>query len=104
MFQKLTFSHVKDHQNNKTPYPQLTFDAQLNVDLDKLATDYLKNISTNQSQVSLYLSTKYLLFINSISIISKLKSHIRTAISLSLYKKQLNKTIKWPFTVWLLID
>ena len=42
MIQKLFFTHVKDYQDEKILYDQIIFDAQLNVDLDKLVTDYLK--------------------------------------------------------------
>ena len=97
MFQKLKFTHVKEHQDNKILYAQLSFDAQLNIDIDTdtLAIDYLNNFFTNLPQVPLYPSTKYLLYINGISITSKLKFYIHTAISFLLYKKQLNKTIYW---------
>ena len=78
MSQTLSFTYIKDHQNKKILYDQLIFDAQLNVDLDKLITDYLKNLSINQPGVSLYPSTKYFLYIDGISIISKLKTKIRT--------------------------
>ena len=87
MFQKLFFAHVKDFQDDKTLYDQLIFDTQLNMDSDELVTNYLENLSTNQSQVPLYLSTKYFLYIDGNSVISKLKTKIRTIISLPLYKK-----------------
>ena len=38
---KPTFHHVKGHQDNDTPYEELPLRAQLNVDADQLAEDWL---------------------------------------------------------------
>jgi hypothetical protein len=37
---KVTYKHVKGHQDNNTPYEELPFLAQLNVDADKYAGQY----------------------------------------------------------------
>ncbi len=47
----LTFQHIKGHQDRKTQYSRLSLLAQLNVDADRLASDYQEEYGSARPQV-----------------------------------------------------
>ena len=47
-----TIEHIKGHQDEDTPYEQLSLSAQLNCDADSLANGYLQEYSTIDHSVS----------------------------------------------------
>ena len=67
--------HVKGHQDKKTPYSDLTRPAQLNVDADTYATNYLNNGTVIKYQ--LFPANPVTLYLSKCVITSKYKREIR---------------------------
>jgi hypothetical protein len=74
---QFTFLHVKSHQDDDGPVSGLSLEAQLNVEADLLATEYLKETDTNRPIALLFPTAKCQLIINGKSITRKIPECIR---------------------------
>ena len=73
-----SLTHVKGHQDKKTPYNDLPLRAQLNVDADRLADQYLEtNPDLNCIRTSMFPTTRALIHTSTGTITYKLKRKLR---------------------------
>ena len=75
-----TYMHVKSHQDNSIPVDELSWNSQLNVRCDEMASATLKTLET-KSKVTMFPASRVLLEINGITITHHQSSQIRRAYS-----------------------
>jgi hypothetical protein len=73
---KFEFKHVNSHQDDSIPLRDLPLDVQLNVEADRLATDYLET-SQSAGRASLFPTAKCQLLIDDETVSRKLPLAIR---------------------------
>jgi hypothetical protein len=73
--------HVKGHQDDKTPYCNLTLPAQLNCDAGSLATTELRSLPNLIKRVPIFPSAKVQLLISGKSVTRNIPSAIRRSYS-----------------------
>ncbi len=78
---KMTFQfiHVKSHQDDETPLATLTLEARLNVEADRLATEYMQEDHIRRPTVALFPSAKAQFLIQDVSVTRKIPQAIRYA-------------------------
>jgi hypothetical protein len=94
------FSHVKGHQDNHFHYADLSLDAQLNVDADKLAGDFMSQYQDPQTIVPLMPTTGVHLNIDSKTITGHYSTRIRTAAATPAIIQFLRKKNSWSTSEW----
>jgi hypothetical protein len=102
---KFAFQHVRSHQDDSVSAATLPLDVQLNIEADRLATDYLST-SEYAGNASLFPSAKCQLLINGDTISRQLPRAIRFqagALPLQNYLKERNHwsqptidSVNWP--------
>jgi hypothetical protein len=73
------YTHVKSHQDDDTPTTHLLLESCLNVEADRLATEYMQEDTTWRPVVDLFPSAKAQLIIKDASVIRKTPQAIRYA-------------------------
>ena len=61
---QFNFTYIKNYQNDNIIYEKLSITTPLNINSDRLATEYLDNIIISQIKIILYNGVKYQLYIN----------------------------------------
>jgi hypothetical protein len=97
---KPLFVHVKGHQDDHINYVGLSLDAQLNVDADKLAGDFMSHYPKPQTMVPLMPTTGVHLNIDSKTITGHYSTRIRTASATPAIIQFLRKKNAWSTREW----
>jgi hypothetical protein len=92
---KFIFFHVHSHQDDEIPLANLSLESRLNVEADRLATEYMQEDHIRRPQVALFPSAKAQLLINDVSITRKIPQSIRFAAGLGPIKKYLKTCNTW---------
>jgi hypothetical protein len=74
-----SFLHVYSHQDDNAPVETLTLETRLNIEADRLATEYMVQDQVRRPTVALFPSAKAQLLINEKTITRKLPQAIRFA-------------------------
>ena len=91
-----SFSHVKGHQDAKKPYEELSLEAQLNVDADRLADQYLQaHQDKNYNTAPLLPTTGAQLHLRSGTVNSKIKRELRLARTIGPLREKLCTDNGW---------
>jgi Reverse transcriptase (RNA-dependent DNA polymerase) len=91
----LTIQYIKGHQDEKTPYAQLSLFAQLNCDADKLAGDYQDLHGCVRPLILMTPRTKALIHLPEGSITGKFASKLRLAYSGPRLLKAMQEKYQW---------
>jgi hypothetical protein len=86
---KFIFHHVKSHQDDDTPTDHLTLESRLNVEADRLATEYMQEDQTRRPIVTLFPTAKAQLIMKGASVTRKIPQAIRFAAGSILIQKYL---------------
>jgi hypothetical protein len=102
-------SWVKAHQDSQRPYEELARNAQLNIQADRLATQYYENMSRNQrvSQANplFFPASKVSLIVNGQRVTAQAKETLRFHITGTKMREFLQtKHPSWKDTTWNAID
>ena len=89
-----TYMHVKSHQDNSIPVEELSWNSQLNVRCDEMASATLKTLET-KSKVTMFPASRVLLEINGITITHHQSSQIRRAYSKKKSREYLTYHHRW---------
>jgi hypothetical protein len=76
---RFIFQHVKSHQDDNKALQTITLKLRLNIEADKLATEYMVEDKVRQPTVSLFPTAQAQLIMNETSITRKLPNAIRFA-------------------------
>jgi hypothetical protein len=101
---KVTYKHVKGHQDNDTPYEALPFLAQLNVDDDKYAGQYQGSHGSYRPLISLSPTRPIALDINGKTIHRNLKSAVRDSAHAAPLFDHLCRRNSWSTNIIATID
>jgi hypothetical protein len=94
-----TFEHVYSHQDKTIAVEDLPLPVQLNVEADRITTEYLEHEdSIHQGRASLFLSAKCQLLLNGDSVTRKLPQAIRFQAGASPMRAYLMKHNHWDLT------
>ena len=102
---KQTLLHVKGHQDKDKPYAELTRPAQLNVDCDHLAGDFLDStMYANRVHVPMLPCAKVQINLNQGTITNKIKTEARIARTKQPLVDKLLKDNSWEESTFELVD
>ena len=102
---KQTLQHVKGHQDKDKPYAELTRPAQLNVDCDHFAGDFLHStMYANRVQVPRLPCVKTQLNLRQGTITNKIKTETRIARTKQPLVEKLMKNNSWEESTFELVD
>ena len=91
-----TFNHVKGHQDERTPYKELSLLAQLNCDVDTYANRFLhNNPDISHPTVHQFPAGECILQLQSGTIIQDLKQECSQARTLPAYQSLVTKKCQW---------
>ena len=91
-----TFTHIKGHQDDKKPYDKLELPAQLNVDADKWADDFIRhNPDLDYTRVPMFPSAQVQLQFQQGTVTHKLKRALRIASTTPPLEKALKEKYEW---------
>ncbi len=91
-----TYTHVKSHQDDETATANLLLESRLNVEADRLATEYMQEDLTRRPKVALFPSAKAQLLIHNVPITRKIPQSIRYAAGSTEIKRYLIDRNMWP--------
>jgi exonuclease III len=89
------FKHVKSHQDDDTPSSNLSLECRLNVEADRLATEYMQEDHTRRPIVALFPSAKAQLLIQGASVTRKIPQAIRFAAGCKDIQQYLRERNTW---------
>ncbi len=92
------YTHIKSHQDDGTAIANLSLESRLNVEADRLATEYMQEDLTRRPKVALFPSAKAQLLIHNVSITRKIPQSIRYAAGSKEIKRYLMDRNMWPRT------
>ena len=99
------YDHIKSHQDDTTPYEELSLAAQLNVDADRLANDYItQNPDKYYNRVPLLPTSGIQLDLPCGTITYKVNREIKYARSAPILKAKYCKLYKWNLATLETID
>ena len=91
----ITIDWVKGHQDDDKHYDELSRDAQLNIDVDRLATNYRESGGRSRAILTHYPPTQVSVSINNIRLPGKIEPSIRYHVNGSALKQYVTKFNKW---------
>jgi hypothetical protein len=94
------FIHVKSHQDDNTEIHLLTWDAQMNVHADHLATDYLENYAEPSKIIPFIRPSQASLTINGETITRRFASRLRLTASGPNIERQLKLRNNWTHSTF----
>jgi hypothetical protein len=98
---KFIFHHVKSHQDDDTPTDHLTLESRLNLEADRLATEYMQEDQTRRPIVALFPTAKAQLIIKGASVTRKIPQAIRFAAGSILIRKYLvERNAAWTTSIF----
>jgi hypothetical protein len=89
----ITFHHVKGHQDSTKPMEELSTEAKLNIEADRLASLPLKQVP--QASYQDFCANHVSLFVDSEPVTAKIKTILRTSHLKAPLKRHLQKQYKW---------
>jgi hypothetical protein len=92
---QFAFVHVMSHQDEGTPVANLPLESRLNVEADRLATEYMQEDPTRRPIVALFPSAKAQLIIQDASVTRKIPQAIRYAAGFSAMRTYLLERNAW---------
>ncbi len=92
---QFTFQHVLSHQDDDTPVENLTLETRLNVEADRLATEYMQEDLIRRPTVALFPTAKAQLLIKDVSVTRKIPQSIRFAAGSGPIQAYLMERNKW---------
>ena len=101
---KIILIHVKGHQDDTKQYHELSLEAQLNVDADKLASEFSYKPRDDPGRVPLTKGSKILLHSKDGTITSNYRKNIRKLASYPIMKKHICKKENWSDQEFDMID
>ena len=103
--QRPQIQHVKGHQDQQTPYDDLTLRAQLNCDADKLAEDFIStNPDLDYSTAPMLPNSRAQLHLTSGTISNKLKMELKLARTVEPLQEKLKEKFGWDHETFQSID
>ena len=103
---RVLFEHIKSHQDNNTEYVDLSPKAQLNVDADRIATEYQEGCTLDRTKAPRLPTAQVQLQLNDRegfeggTVTHNFKSAIRFAESAPTLRKYIIKRNEWPTAVF----
>ena len=104
-FSKIPWTrHIKGHQDQNKPYESLSLPAQLNVNVDRLATRALHEVATPFTEVPLHSSSRVQLMIAGTTITSHHSLHLTTTYDLPPLFEYYQTRFRWSAIVRQYVD
>jgi hypothetical protein len=98
------YTHVKSHQDDDTSIEHLSLESRLNVEADRLSTEYMQEDLTRRPTVTLFPSASAQLLIAEASITRNIPQAIRFAAGTTALKEYLMERNTWTKTIMNDID
>ena len=91
---RFAFKHVKSHQDDN-PQATLTLETRLNIEADRLATEYMTEDETHRPTVTLFPTAKAQLIIGGVSVTRKIPQALRFAAGSGPIRQYLRERNEW---------
>ena len=101
----LKIQWIKGHQDNQTEYAKLPADTKLNIDVDKLATDFHQRPRSKPAPTTAHIPlTRISVTINNVRYASKIEANLRYQINGGYLRNYLQNAHKWSNSTWEMIN